>query len=186
MRAAMIVNRTEVEALALKAARGAGVPLGHAEDFARAVGFLLATSPDRSSEVAGGLLGPHEPVQCRIDGQLLRIATTRVALAAPVIIDALLTDFSSIVAQNVDAPTLLEAALAVAMLDREVQITWRWDGGTCTVARGALQRPIVQPVSCQVEVAAACWDNLKALAEATFVPDTLQSRLHGAGGGSDG
>lgn len=182
----MIVNRTEVVALALKAARGAGIPLGHAEDFARAVGFLLSVSPDQASGIAASLVGPHVPVPCQIDGQVLWIATTRVAMAAPVVLDALLTDFSSIVARNVDAPKLLEAALSVAMVDRGVRVIWQWDGSTCTIARGTVQSPFVRPSTCQVEVTAACWDNLKTLAEATFVPDTLQSRLQGAGGGSDG
>lgn len=180
----MIVSRNEAEALALKAARGAGVPLGHAEDFARAVGYLLATTPDKASEVAVALAGPHVPVRFQIDGLTLRIAATGVVMAAPIIVDALLADCDNVVAAAVDAPALLDAALAIANAERGLRASWRWDGATCILRRDGPQRSKL-PNAGQVDVQTACWDAMNAHAAATYVPESAQSRMRGAGAGKD-
>lgn len=145
---------TEIEAMALKAARGAGVPLGHAEDFARAVAMLAMIKPQALGEVPGALQGD-------------------LVLKAPLAIDALRCG-----AKAVPLPDHVLVAGYLARAAADFDMPFEYVSG---VARrgGAMPAPRLGPV----DVPDMVWGALDKLAQKTYVPATAASRA-GAGAGS--
>ena len=166
----MIRSRAETLALIQRAARGAGLPPGHAEDVARAAVTALAADPSCATGIAAALTAPAGPVACQDDGSTLHIPTTRVVWAGPMIRDALDAGALRIVAGQVDCPALLAAMLPGATVE---------DAGS-----GILVRPAGTPAPVTrgpVDIAPAVWAAFEALAARTLVPDTDLSRRAGAG-----
>lgn len=148
---------SEIEALALKAARGVGIPTGLAEDFARAVRHLAATEPAH--------------LACAVSA----LADRDVIYAAPVIVDDLrISDADVAVPATMDV-IMLRAYLGRASLDFELPLT---------CAQGVARRggAIPQPQMGPIDVPAAIWEALNAHAALTYVPATDANRS-GAGAG---
>ncbi len=167
-------SRNEVEGMVLKAARGAGVPLGHAEDFARAVGILAMCNPEALPSLLNALDGPFEVTISEAPLTL----TGPLIMCAPMAIDALRAGEPEVVLANVTPPELLDAYLQNAAQDYDLHV--KNDNGHLTQSAKP-QTPDI-PVR-TVTVPDALWLVWETHAEKTYVPETESSRLAGAGAG---
>jgi len=100
------MSLAELQALLLKAGRGAGLPLGHAEDLS-ALAELLASDPQLFAMGVAALDGPHLPA--RVEGTEDHVVMERacVLMAGPVMVDALLAGASRVILHQIDWPLLL-------------------------------------------------------------------------------
>ncbi len=164
-------SRNEIEGMALKAARGAGVPLGHAEDFARAAGVMAMQDETTLLSLVNALDGPFDvtttddPLQ--FHGPLVMVA--------PLAIDALRSGTQRVVL-NDDGPALT-AYLHLVAQDTDMSV--KNEGGVLTLGGGEVPRIPIRSVT----VPDAVWTVWEALAARTYVPETDASRLSGAGAG---
>lgn len=163
----------EISGMVAKAARGAGVPLGHCDDIGAAAAHLAATDPLRLDCVIGALSGPHVPVD--MDGARFRNA--RAAMAGPIAIDAILAGAEEVTLENIDAPRLVLAMCAA----RGVAVAQRSEGTDLIL--NAKNEAVTPPAASSVTVSDLSWDQLSTLAAKTYVPATEASRLAGAGAG---
>lgn len=144
----------EVESVAFKAARGAGVPLGHAEDFARAVAMLAMTRPQDLWCVT----------QALDNGEIMQV---------PLAIDALRCGQAEV---PLTGTPLVQAYVDRAALDYGMPMEWT---GTVLRNGGQLPAPKATPTNVPLNV----WDTLLGYAQRTYVPATEASRA-GAGAGA--
>ncbi len=168
----------EIGGMVMKAARGAGVPLGHCEDLAAASVFLAATDPARLNAVMDALSGPFENAQTSEDGTTMICANARAVMAGPAAIDALRCGAEKIILQNIDAPRVVVAMCGALGLS----VQHKFEGTDMHVSL-ASDGAVVQPTAQAVTVSELLWDQLAALAAKTYVPATEASRLSGAGAG---
>ena len=125
----MIVSRNEIESLALKAARGAGLSWGLAEEASVAAGWLAEHALPWADTLVGVLTEAHTTSPPQIVGQ--RIAPSRPGTRlCPIITGALLSDLGSptsvLEVRDVLAPMWLAPFLAGwAGPDRGVRLDWR-------------------------------------------------------------
>lgn len=146
-------SRAEIEAISVKAAIGAGLSLGLAEDYGRAAGVLAMTDPDALGTVAQALSPP---------------AST--ATQMPGVIDALRCGAS------IDLPTAHPALVRAYLLRAALDQPGDFPGITQADLQAArLTRAVAVPD--------VVWSELSALAARTYVPETEGSRLSGAGAG---
>jgi hypothetical protein len=198
----------EVEALAKKAARGAGYPWGLAEEAARATRWLCARDVDGCTELAD-LLDV-------VDGTDLRARAPQTGNGSwtgqdplcPIVAGAALSDRAEALRTaplRFDAtlrPMLLVAfaAQSARQLDTTLILTWP---GTVAVTDGAQLRLTGPPCALADRVAIAIggdvadasprttradpppdiWNRLNRFAHRTYAPATAASRLKGAGAG---
>lgn len=148
-------SANEIEALVLKAARGGGLPLGHAEDLAAAVAYLdletLTSCPCHSGA----------------------------AMDIPKAIDAVLAGES---AQPVDADAPLVAAYCAAVHRQTGQAVASRETSAGVVIERVAEAEAVQPLGRRI-IAQALGDHLADMAAKTLVPESEASRLAGAGAG---
>lgn len=175
----MIRSLTEIEAMILKAARGAGMPLGHAEDFAVAGRFLAATRPAQLDAIGTALGADFAPAKLQNDCLIDDAAT---AISAPLAIDTMLCGVAKIRLQGVDAPALFHAYLAVACHERGLQVDVLHNGRTITLTASS-EVEVLRAKSAAVEVSDEIWTVWDSYAANTYVPATEASRLAGAGAG---
>ena len=169
----MMRSRSEVQALVLRAARGAGLPPGHAEDVAQAAVAALSRDPACAGAIAAALPAPA-PAAFTVDGDRLHLAVTPVVWAGPMIRDALDAGAARIAAAGVDCPALLAAMLPDARLT--------WTGADAIVQSAA--DPATPPVPRgQIDVDPTAWAAFEEMAARTIVPETDLSRIAGAGAG---
>ncbi len=146
--------------LVLKAARGGGMPLGHAEDLCKAAAFLDLEAM----------------TTCPCSGQFVA------ALDLPLALDRLLAGLGP---QTVQVePTLVAAYCAVVMAEQGRSIDWRMDADQGRVVlslsndAGAAPRPLGRRL-----IPDTLRDHLEQLAAQILVPETAASRAAGAGAG---
>ena len=159
--------------MVLRAARGAGLPQGHAEDVARAAVDALIRDPACAGGIGTALHAPALSIPCP-DGDTLHFTATPVVWAGPVIRDALDAGAARVVAAQVDWPALLAAMLPDASMI--------WEGADAIVQPVADPAPRPVPRG-PVHVDPTAWAALAALAARTLVPETDLSRIAGAGAG---
>ncbi|MFT5065698.1 MAG: hypothetical protein ACJAXK_002221 [Yoonia sp.] len=174
----MMRSLNEISGMVMKAARGAGIPLGHCEDLALAAGFLAATDPVRLDCLQVALAAPHFPVSAEWVDKTLWIADARAAMAGPAAIDALRVGCDAVVLMGLDAPRLVLALFA----GQGVCINHHFDGPNLIVTRDDGPLPAV-PMAAAVTVSGHLWAYLNDFAARTYVPATDASRLAGAGAG---
>ena len=174
----MIRSLNEIGGMVMKAARGAGVPLGHCEDMALAAEYLAATDPVRLDCIEQALAGRHAPVAVVWTDTTLRIDAARAAMAGPVAVDALRAGYDVVVLKDVDAPRLVLALFA----GQRVCINHSFAGTDLIISRNDGPPPAI-PMAAAVTVSGHLWAYLGDLAALTFVPATDASRLAGAGAG---
>ena len=163
--------------MVLKAARGAGVPLGHCEDLATATGYLAATDPVALTCLTDVLAGPfRSPMVVIAENQML-ITQAQAVMAAPLAVDALRAGITQIVFEGLEAPQIVFALCAVS----QIGVSHRFDSQTLIITPVAAV-PICPPAA-PVTIAQSLWDKLAALAAQTYVPATDASRNAGAGAG---
>lgn len=174
----MMRSLNEISGMALKAARGAGVPLGHCEDIAVAVAYLAATDPVRLTCLLDALQGPHAPARADWADNALQIDAACAAMAGPVAVDALRAGCEKVVLCDLDAPRLVLALFAAQRLC----VDHVFNGDDLILRMGA--GPLVAiPAAQAVTVPSTLWTALSDLAAQTYVPATAASRLAGAGAG---
>ena len=166
--------RNEVEAMALKAARGAGAPLGHAEDFARAAGAMAMADAAALDSLSNALDGPFEVdasgIPLRLVGPCMMVM--------PLAIDALRSGEAEVLLPGAHPPALVQAYIRVAAQDFDIALEISGE----KLRLGAVQPPAALPAKA-VAVPDAIWRIWDALAAKTYVPETESSRLAGAGAG---
>ena len=164
----MRLSGNEIAALAVKAARGAGLPLGHAEDM-RAAAVLLAARGDLA--VMAAALDGDQKVPRYDDG---RIEGARAAMVGPIAID--LVRCGAEILTQVDAPDLVRALAEAA---GGVEVTVQGDNLRLKPANRAAAALPEGPFEVSPEVIEA----LNIFAARTYVPASEASRLAGAGAG---
>lgn len=201
----------EVEAMAKKAARGAGYSWGIAEEAAKATRWLCAAGFDGVATLA--------KVLQTVDGQDLATMTPSALggdwqgssdTLCPLATGAALSDGAVFwaeagkTASNVIAPLLLLpfAANAALQLGRPVTLSWQGaqlvtDGQSVSGPSSLVtpdQQKTVQvqlggkiidttPTRLRATPSDADWATLERFAHRTYAPDTEESRLKGAGAG---
>lgn len=171
-------SQNEVCGMVIKAARGAGVPLGHCEDLALAAGYLAATDPVRLACLTEALTGPHAVVLADWSPQVVQITDARAVMAGPVAVDALRAGASTVELQNIDAPRLVIALCAA----QNMCVDHRFEGADLIIKLGDGPAP-VPPTASAITVSGQLWTYLSDLAARTYVPASDASRLAGAGAG---
>ena len=207
---ALVLSSNEIDAMAKKAAKGAGMPWGLASDAGRAARWLADH----------GLPGPEllaDLLDWRDGRAHTDVAPPDVGLSwaehpaalDPVVVGTVCADLAGRLAVGrselgrVRQPLLLGFALAVAVGRTGTSLVARWDGAALGVtadgasAQGSLlasealvtvepgrldgQRLVAPVAGWSVDPAA--WARLEAFAHRTYAPDTEASRLRGAGAG---
>mgnify|MGYP003671875603 FL=1 len=165
----MMRSLNEVQGMVLKAARGAGVPLGHCEDISAAMPDYIALGGDMSALVAA-LQRPHEPWT----------DSGGTVMAGPTAIDLARAGQGAQRINRADLPLLLLALVSRANrfgagLICDVQ-------GDCVVIAAGQGASVDLPAG-PVDIDGGAWAGLAALAALTLVPETETSRAAGAGAG---
>lgn len=170
----MILSANEISALVVKAARGAGVPLGCAEDLGAAAGLLAAW----------GALGE---VCLALDRPLTKLSPAAemkdpcLAIMGPAMIDAVWCEGQPILVTDCENSRVMEALVQVAQTaGARVKCTQCDEGLRIEPCSEA---PQVASKLGPFEVDAQTLDALNAWAAKTYVPATEASRLAGAGAG---
>ncbi len=206
----MIVSLNEVESLSLKAARGAGMSWGLAEEAAHAARWLAARGwawdrslvalLERRNQIAAPMKAGHD-IRSR---QGLAICPIHAGAAMA----DLLHVHESVTLYDVLSPIwLVPFAHRRTGEHRSVEVTW--SGGACSISAGGaggaealgiqdapldwirvelkvdvISRPSAADViPAGVAADPAVWAALEQWAARTYVPASLQSRLAGAGAG---
>lgn len=103
----------ELQALLLKAGRGAGLPLGHAQDLS-GLAALLMSDPQLLAMAAAALGGEHfTPMVEGTDAHVV-IERAEVLMAGPIIVDLLVSGAARVVLHDLDWPLLIWPFLAKA------------------------------------------------------------------------
>lgn len=168
----------EVQSMVTKAAIGAGLPLGHAEDIGIAAGYLCRTDPAGLTELPLMFAAPHSP----LDLQDNILDPTHVAHAGPSIIDWVSGTRNALTLRNIDAPQLLAALVACANHHPKGPLRLRQNGRDIVLEPGPAAPPSANTTT-QPDIDPGLWDALNRLAARTYVPSTDESRATGAGAG---
>ncbi len=185
------------------AARGAGWPLGLAQDLGQAAAWLSSQGGDGVGVAMAALGAKPDPVEARQDtpGDW-QIGLAPAGVAGPAALDLVLAGEGPVSLALTDAPDLVLALAGYA--SAQTGQTLVLSGAlTATVTSGALEgaphrapedkilrlslgapgviKPAVQPRRAPDD---ATWAQAGALAAKTLVPATAQSRAFGAGAGA--
>ncbi|MEM1236738.1 MAG: hypothetical protein AAGI10_07195 [Pseudomonadota bacterium] len=170
--------RAEIQALLLRAGRGAGLPLSHAEDLSIAV----AEHGDNAAleAAATALADGWTPARFEQKDELgIAFKDARALSALPVAIDALAARVPKVELRDLDAPELVAPFLAAASARvgvdaRHSDKTWVLTGGNPSAQ--SPKRDRFNPPQSVI-------DTLSELAARTYVPASSASR-DGAGAGT--
>ncbi len=168
----LMLALNEIGSMVQKAARGAGIPLGQAEDLGRIAIYLAGTGGDVSA-VTRALQEPSTTVDMIWSSDIVSVTSGPAALIGAIIRDAFAMGYDTAVLADLDHAPLVDAFLA------ECGVALKWDGRTLTRSDTTVQQPACKPVA----IPAADWDIWGAYAAKTYVPETDASRLAGAGAG---
>jgi hypothetical protein len=160
----------EVGGMVQKAARGACIPLGQAEDLGRVAVYLAATGSGVTA-ITNALQERYAPLA--LDWDTVTVLSGQAALVAPAIRDAFMMGYDS-----AELADITHAPLVGAFLGQS-GIALRWEGLRLTRSDTTVLSAACKPVTIPPEDW-AIWSNLAAN---TYVPETDASRLAGAGAG---
>lgn len=167
-----MLAQNEVGGMAQKAARGAGIPLGQAEDLGRVAIYLAGIGGDVSA-ITRALQEVPGTVDIAWGDDAVSVKTGPAALVAPIIRDAFAMGYDRAVLADPGHAALVAAFLA------ESGVALKWDG--CALSRS--DTSVLAPTCKPVTIPAADWAVWDAFAAKTYVPETDASRLAGAGAG---
>lgn len=171
----------EVQALILKAARGAGLPLGHAQDYS-GMAALFMSDPKLFAMASAALEGSHIPVRQEGTAEHLVIEQARIAMAAPAMWDAFQCGAKRVVLHGLDWPQLLWPVILRA--EQLYGLELRFDvTDPQTVMVSLSEHGGVKPLGDPQPVPLVPLAKLEALAAKTYVPASEASRQAGAGAG---
>ena len=168
----MMLTLNEIGGMAQKAARGAGIPLGQAEDLGRVAIYLAGTGGDVGA-VTRALQETPVNVDINWNGDAVSVTAGHAALIGPILRDAFAMGYDSAVLADLDHAALVGAFLA------ESGVALRWNGRTLTRSDTSVLQITCKPV----KIPAADWQVWGDYAAKTYVPETDASRLSGAGAG---
>ena len=177
----MTHSAAELSALVLKAARGAGVPLGIAEDLSRAVPWILGTSAGLDQAVTS-LRGNHDRVVLTEDPSGISVAGSSTIMMVPTATDALLAGAPEVRIQSCEDLELVIAFLCALPNTLGRPFKARMEAGSVLITRNRVSEDQLVPRK-GAQIASEILENLELLAAKTYVPATAQSRLTGAGAG---
>jgi hypothetical protein len=209
----MSMSRNEIESLALKAARGAGLSWGLAEEAAAAAGWLAGYGLPWAEALADVLDRTGSTSPPRVDGGTVVPSRSGTALC-PILTGAFLSDLGPAavpmeIGELLTPAWIVPFAARVAAPDRPVCIAWAGGqllvGGPDAAVRGRMPAPSAAGVRHRVTIAAApgearsqpplprraapyampevALQRLLALEQRCYVPASMRSRLAGAGAG---
>ncbi len=167
-----MLSLNEVAGMVQKAARGAGFPVGQAEDLGRVASYLAGTGGS-VAPVTTALQEPIGPTDVRWQDNEVTVIAGPCALIGPIIRDAFAMGCTTAVLANINHASLVSAFLA------QSGIAQKWDGKTVTESDTTVLTPTTNPVT----IPADDWHVWSRLAAKTYVPETETSRLSGAGAG---
>ncbi len=179
--AAQRVTVAEMQALLLKAGRGAGLPLGHAQDLS-VLAPLLMSDPHLLAMAVAALDGHHHPAVMEGTDEHAVVEAAKVLMAAPVVVDALVTGAKRVVLHDMDWPLLLWPYLVHGQKVYG-QCFELIAGNKGTVMISPSQSDTLDPFEPVGPVPDAIIERLSAYAAKTYVPATEASRIAGAGAG---
>lgn len=186
----MSFSLNEVEAMARKAARGAGCDWGLAEEAAKATRWLCAQGLDGVQLLCAGLSSEDLAGACplKVGASLIDRAATLDASPlklAHVAYPALLLPFAAMAARKLQQVIWVECDGAHAVTDGQgLAITGTFPDHAVRVdvlVDGVLSAPM--PPATRATPDPEAWAALASLAQLTYAPATEASRLHGAGAG---
>ncbi len=163
---------SEVGAMVQKAARGAGIPLGQAEDLGRVAVYLTGTGGDVSL-ITEALKEPLSKIDVRWGDECIDVRSGPASLIGPVVRDAFQMGIDKAeLVHSGHAPLILaflsQSGLSASLTDRVLK---RNDAISGKVPKG----PVTIPDN--------DWAAWAALAAHTYVPESDASRVAGAGAG---
>ncbi|MEJ8562052.1 DUF3726 domain-containing protein [Yoonia sp. GPGPB17] len=162
----------EVAGMVQKAARGAGFPVGQAEDLGRIAAFLAGTGGS-IAPVTAALQEPVSAVDVRWQDDRIEVAQGPAILIGPIVRDAFAMGCTTAVLADTAHAPLVSACLA------QSGIAQKWDGCTVTPSDTTVLKPACKAVTIPTDD----WQIWQGLAAKTYVPETASSRLAGAGAG---
>ena len=201
----------EIDTMLQKASKGAGLPVGLAEDIARAGAWLAARGHDGVravlTAIRGGISLPV-PLLPLKDRGIVVFKGACIAVCGPSVIDILTGDGSTDEVRliNVDSPLLIIGLAGVASQNYGLEMTIGFGNGSkASLSSGNLVLSGSMPaagtdvlITCRklgyttpkariegrgVVVDEEIWREVKALAARTYVPSSEASRARGAGAG---
>jgi Protein of unknown function (DUF3726) len=208
----MIVSRNEIESLALKASRGAGMSWGLAEEASIAAGWLAEHALPWAGTLAALLAQAHNTSAPQVEGPAITPSRPGTRLC-PIVTGALLSDLGQSAAplqiRDLLAPLWLVPFLAswagpltrlswgdVHLLIAQDSVAGMATSGAATLASAFADRVTITPeplgrmpasaprcASSGYDVPDDAWRALQQLEHRTYVPASTQSRLAGAGAG---
>ncbi|MCH2075900.1 MAG: DUF3726 domain-containing protein [Rhodobacteraceae bacterium] len=164
-------SRAELTAIVFKAGRGAGLPLGHAEDLGRALGRHGGAAA--FDALLRSLKAPWTEIEMHRDGTTLTIAKARAIQALCHVPEALHSGVTRVTLRDLDEPTLIDCYLhGTSVATTREGADWHFAlSETASQASGGMPRAD--------QIA-----SLDEYAANTYVPATDASRS-GAGQGAD-
>lgn len=175
----------EVTALLRKAAIGAGVPQGHAEELAALAAVSRAHDEAFWTDVLIALKRPLSRVAPVLDGHVLHYVKARAICDGIDAIDAAICG-QEVHVTEIDAPLVFERQIRRA--ERQFQtalLSAHRDGGFILRATPLSQALAPDDLLMRLELPGSVQEALLDLAARTYVPATDLSRAAGAGAGLD-
>ncbi len=192
-----------------KAAIGAGLPVGLAEDASQAGAWLIGQDQDGVGAVLMAIKeGINSPGAKIREGHTQIFLEARVAFCGPSSVDLLASDASvdEIHLCNVDSPFLLMGQAGIGYQDFGIELILRFSGGaTASISKQGLSLRGPPPeegtdvfMTCRqsnqttgiantrtndIEIGMEAWRAIEALAAKTYVTSSEISRAKGAGAG---
>ena len=176
-----LLSRNEIETLCLKAARGAGMDWGLAEEAGIAAGWLAV----RGIDGAGALLAHlQRPVPCIIAVRDRHWQATGGAALCPILLGAALDDHAALEAGPWSAPITIKAVshpiLLVPFLARAAQIRVKslglaWSGGVAKILASGEVEPTALAALSGLEVTALSLSATSDTARHTAIETAIAS-----------
>jgi len=157
--------------MATRAARGAGYPIGQAEDLGATAAYLAGIRAD-VAPITQALQEDPTPLAVTWEGKTAIITAGATIFTAPMACDAVA------MGGEVTLADISQAPLISAMLCTRGLTPW-WEG--TLLREGDCEILPVKPGP--VDIPDADWQIWKALAARTYVPESAASRAAGAGAG---
>ncbi len=168
----MTRSLNEIHAMAKKAAIGADIPLGQADDLADVAIYLAGTRQGLRC-VADALAEPAASLDVRWDSDRIVVRSGAAAMAGPVIRDAFEMGVTRAVMADPAHGDLIVAMLAAAGIGVQP------DGDALVFAGPIVTAPRTGPAVVPDDI----WRQFQTLAARTYVPESEGSRATGAGAG---
>ena len=163
-----IRSENEIAGMVAKAARGAGVPLGHAEDLGGSAKWLAGALGPMLEAIENAATAQARQTHCAALGGVAQASDIAAGQA----------DFAAV--DDFDVPAVVRA---LVMYNADLHgVTLRADGAARLGEATEIRDDIASTIG-RYDVEDAVWERLNSWAARTYVRATAASRLAGAGAG---